>query len=95
MNLQAYSRALDVAMIEYHNERMASINRILKQLWKLVYTGTDTTSIEIQTNATEGVGHARRAFNYKLVQTKHGHTMDMKGRCSAGQKVRYIMIIDN
>ncbi|XP_076238617.1 DNA repair protein rad50 [Calliopsis andreniformis] len=93
LNLQAYSRALDIAMIEYHNERMASVNRIMKQLWKLVYTGTDTTSVEIQTNATEGIGSMRRTYNYKLVQTKHGHVIDMKGRCSAGQKVLASIII--
>ncbi|XP_076621911.1 DNA repair protein rad50 isoform X1 [Colletes latitarsis] len=92
-NLKAYSRALDIAMIEYHEERMATINRIIKKLWKLVYTGTDTTSIEIRTDATEGVGSKKRTYNYKLIQTKHGHELDMKGRCSAGQKVLASIII--
>lgn len=74
-------------MIQYHEERMATVNRIIKQLWKLVYTGTDTTSIEIRTDATEGIGGTKRTYNYKLIQMKHGHEIDMKGRCSAGQKV--------
>lgn len=74
-------------MIQYHEERMATVNRIIKQLWKLVYTGTDTTSIEIRTDATEGIGSTKRTYNYKLIQMKHGHEIDMKGRCSAGQKV--------
>lgn len=87
MNLKAYSKALDTAMIQYHEERMATVNRIMKQMWKLVYTGKDTTSIEIRTDATEGIGSTKRTYNYKLVQTKHGHEIDMKGRCSAGQKV--------
>lgn len=93
LNLNAYSKVLDVAMIEYHEERMSTINRIMKQMWKLVYTGTDTTSIEICTNVTGGLDTARRTYNYKLVQTKHGHELDMKGRCSAGQKVLASIII--
>lgn len=74
-------------MIEYHEERMATVNRIMKKLWKHVYKGTDTSSIQIRTEPTEGVGSNRRSYNYKLIQTKHGCEMDMKGRCSAGQRV--------
>ncbi|KZC06068.1 PREDICTED: DNA repair protein RAD50 [Dufourea novaeangliae] len=93
LNLKEYSNVLDTAMIRYHEERMLTINKIMKEMWKLVYTGTDTTSIEIRTNATEGVGTAKRTFNYKLVQLKHGREIDMKGRCSAGQKVLASIII--
>lgn len=74
-------------MIEYHEERMSTVNMIIKKLWKHVYKGTDTSSIEICTEPTEGVGSTRRSYNYKLIQTKHGCKMDMRGRCSAGQKV--------
>lgn len=77
-------------MIEYHEERMSTVNKIMKKLWKHVYKGTDTSSIEICTEPTEGVGSNRRSYNYKLIQTKHGCKMDMKGRCSAGQKVIHI-----
>jgi len=73
-------------MIEYHEERMSTVNKIMKKLWKHVYKGTDTSSIEICTEPTEH-GANRRNYNYKLIQTKHGCKMDMKGRCSAGQKV--------
>ncbi|KAG7189859.1 hypothetical protein KM043_017509 [Ampulex compressa] len=93
LNLKAYSKVLDSAMIEYHEERMATVNKIMKRLWKLVYTGTDTTSIQISTEATVGVGSSKRTYNYKLVQTKHGHDMDMRGRCSAGQRVLASIII--
>lgn len=74
-------------MIDYHEERMSTVNKIMRKLWKHVYQGTDTTSIEISTEATDGVGANRRSYNYKLIQTKHGCKMDMKGRCSAGQRV--------
>ena len=93
LNLKVYSQVLDVAMIKYHEERMATINKIIGQMWKLIYTGSDTTRIEIRTSATGGVGSARRTYNYKVVQTKHGHEIDMKGRCSAGQRVLASIII--
>lgn len=86
-NLKAYSQILDRAMIEYHEERMSSVNKIMKKMWRHVYKGTDTSCIQIRTEPTEGIGGTRRTYNYKLVQTKHGCEMDMKGRCSAGQKV--------
>lgn len=92
-NLKAYSQALDKAVIEYHEERMSTVNKIIKQMWRAVYTGSDTTSIEIRTDTTKSIGGAKRAYNYKLVQTKHGHDIDMKGRCSAGQRVLASIII--
>ncbi|KAG5322879.1 RAD50 protein, partial [Pseudoatta argentina] len=92
-NLKAYNKILDKAMIEYHEERMLTVNKIMKKLWKHVYKGTDTSSIEICTEPTDGVGSNRRSYNYKLIQTKHGCKMDMKGRCSAGQKVLASIII--
>lgn len=77
-------------MIEYHEERMSTVNKIMGKLWKHVYKGTDTSSIEICTEPTE-VSNNRRSYNYKLIQTKHGCKMDMKGRCSAGQKVNWYL----
>lgn len=79
-------------MIEYHEERMGTVNKIMSKLWKHIYKGTDTSSIEISTEHTENVGSNKRTYNYKLVQTKHGCKMDMRGRCSAGQKVRIELI---
>ncbi|XP_024893942.1 DNA repair protein RAD50 [Temnothorax curvispinosus] len=91
-NLKAYNKILDTAMIEYHEERMSTVNTIMRKLWKHVYKGTDTSSIEICTEPTEQ-GANKRNYNYKLIQTKHGCKMDMRGRCSAGQKVLASIII--
>ncbi|XP_076276381.1 DNA repair protein rad50 [Lasioglossum baleicum] len=93
LNLKSYGQALDKAVIEYHEERMSTVNKIIKQMWRVVYTGSDTTSIEIRTDTTKSIGGAKRTYNYKLVQTKHGHEIDMKGRCSAGQRVLASIII--
>ena len=91
-NLKIYSRILDASMIEYHEERMSTVNKIMDRMWRVVYKGNDTTSIQIRTNATEGTDSARRTYNYKLVQQKNGVEMDMKGRCSAGQRVNFVSI---
>ena len=76
-------------MIEYHEERMNTVNNLMSKLWGLVYKGQDTTSIQIHAHATtSGGAEKKRQFNYKLIQIKHGIEMDMRGRCSAGQKVK-------
>ncbi|KAI4479172.1 hypothetical protein M0804_011311 [Polistes exclamans] len=93
-DLRKYCKVLDAALMKYHKERMESVNKIIKTLWKAIYIGNDTTSIEIHTNDTIGTGSAtRRSYNYKLIQTKNGREMDMRGRCSAGQKVLASIII--
>ncbi|XP_043285323.1 DNA repair protein RAD50 [Venturia canescens] len=90
-DLTTYCKVLDKAMIEYHEERMATVNKSMKKLWDLIYTGTDTSSIQIRTEATTMAN--KRSFNYKFIQIKHGVEMDMKGRCSAGQKVLSSIIL--
>ncbi|XP_015182064.1 PREDICTED: DNA repair protein RAD50 [Polistes dominula] len=93
-DLRKYCKVLDAAMMKYHKERMESVNKIIKTLWNAIYIGNDTTCIEIRTNDTIGTGSAaRRSYNYKLVQMKNGMEMDMRGRCSAGQKVLASIII--
>lgn len=92
-DLKKYCKVLDAAMMKYHKERMATVNKIIKKLWKAIYIGNDTSSIEIRTNDTAGTASGRRSYNYKLVQIKNGREMDMRGRCSAGQKVLASIII--
>jgi len=47
-------------------------------------------------NVTYGIlegGSSRRQYNYRVVMVKNGVEMDMRGRCSAGQKVLASLII--
>ncbi|XP_012255537.2 DNA repair protein RAD50 [Athalia rosae] len=92
-DITLYITALDQAIIEYHEERMATVNKIILNLWELIYKGKDTTSIQIHTERTEGQSEKKRVYNYKVVQEKQKVTMDMKGHCSAGQKVLASIII--
>uniref|UniRef100_A0A0C9QJL4 Rad50_1 protein n=1 Tax=Fopius arisanus TaxID=64838 RepID=A0A0C9QJL4_9HYME len=93
-DVMTYTRVLDRATAEFHEERLNKINSAMKKLWKLIYSGNDTKSIQIRAEATSTTGATeRRQFNYKLVQVKHGIEMEMRGRCSAGQRVLASIIL--
>uniref|UniRef100_A0A6V7I671 Rad50/SbcC-type AAA domain-containing protein n=1 Tax=Bracon brevicornis TaxID=1563983 RepID=A0A6V7I671_9HYME len=93
-DMNTYAEALEETTSDYHQERLSKINSAMKRLWKLIYVGTDTTSIEIKAEPTVTNGKTdRRQFNYKLVQTKHDIEMEMRGRCSAGQRVLASIIL--
>lgn len=84
-DLQTYSQALDNAIIKYHSLKMDEINRILRELWNQTYKGTDIDGIEIKCDVTKQV--RGRSYNYRVVMYKKSSELDMRGRCSAGQKV--------
>uniref|UniRef100_A0A069DZS5 DNA repair protein RAD50 n=2 Tax=Panstrongylus megistus TaxID=65343 RepID=A0A069DZS5_9HEMI len=93
-DLNSYYKALDWAMMNYHKKRMEQINAIIRDLWRKVYSGNDIDTIEIKTEQEETVSaDKRRAYKYRVVQVKTGTELDMRGRCSAGQKVLACLII--
>ncbi|XP_034236601.1 DNA repair protein RAD50 [Thrips palmi] len=97
-DLQKYYNALDVAMQHFHRDRMASVNKLIRELWRLIYRGNDTDYIEIKTDesalgAASNASDKKRNYNYRVVQVKNGTEIDMRGRCSAGQKVLASLII--
>ena len=72
-----------------HLERMKGINQIIKDLWRATYKGNDIDYIEIKNDAQETMQGAdkRRSYNYRVVMMKNDSELEMRGRCSAGQKV--------
>ena len=95
-DLDKYYRALDWAIMQYHRDRMKIINRIVKELWRATYRGNDIDYIEIKTDENDGVSAGadkKKVYNYKVVMVKNEAEMDMRGRCSAGQKVLASLII--
>ena len=67
----------------------------MKELWKATYKGNDIDYIEIQTdeaNTTTGADK-RKVYNYRVVMIKNETELEMRGRCSAGQKVLASLII--
>ncbi|XP_014249009.1 DNA repair protein RAD50 [Cimex lectularius] len=93
-DLNIYYKALDWAMMSYHHKRIEHINSVIKELWRKIYCGNDIDTIEIKAEADQSASaEKRRQFKYRVVQVKNGTELDMRGRCSAGQKVLASLII--
>ncbi|KAM9185498.1 DNA repair protein RAD50 isoform 1-T1 [Mergus octosetaceus] len=94
-DLDTYYKALDKAIMTFHSMKMEEINKIIRDLWRNTYRGQDIEYIEIRSDADENVSAAdkRRSYNYRVVMIKGDIALDMRGRCSAGQKVLASLII--
>lgn len=90
-DLAKYAKALDNAIMTYHSMKMEEINRIIDELWKKTYTGTDVDTILIRSDNENARGN--RSYNYRVCMMKQDVELDMRGRCSAGQKVLASIII--
>ncbi|TPX26490.1 DNA repair protein rad50 [Coccidioides immitis] len=90
-DLGRYGGALDKAIMKYHSLKMEEINRIIEELWQKTYRGTDVDTILIRSDNENAKGN--RSYNYRVVMVKQDAEMDMRGRCSAGQKVLASIII--
>uniref|UniRef100_H3DLI5 RAD50 double strand break repair protein n=1 Tax=Tetraodon nigroviridis TaxID=99883 RepID=H3DLI5_TETNG len=94
-DLDLYYKALDQTIMKFHSMKMDEINKIVRDLWRSTYRGQDIEYIEIRSdlddNASAGV--KRRTYNYRVVMVKGDTALDMRGRCSAGQKVLASLII--
>jgi len=96
-DLNKYYIALDFAIMKYHKEKMKVVNKIIRELWRNTYRGNDIDYIEIKTTEDSEVAGAgadkKKVYNYRVVMVKNETEMDMRGRCSAGQKVLSSLII--
>ncbi|KAK3114419.1 DNA repair protein rad50 [Teratosphaeriaceae sp. CCFEE 6253] len=90
-DLGRFGGALDKAVMKYHSVKMEEINSIIDELWRKTYQGTDVDTILIKSES-ENV-RANKSYNYRVCMMKQDAEMDMRGRCSAGQKVLASIII--
>ncbi|KIW09030.1 uncharacterized protein PV09_00923 [Verruconis gallopava] len=90
-DLARYGGALDKAIMQYHSLKMEEINRIIDELWRNTYQGTDVDTIMIKSESE--TQRQNKSYNYRVVMIKQDAEMDMRGRCSAGQKVLASIII--
>ena len=79
--------------MKYHSLKMEEINRIIEELWKRTYQGTDVDTILIRSDSESVKLSTRSSYNYRVCMVKQDAEMDMRGRCSAGQKVLASIII--
>lgn len=87
-DLDRYYYALDRAIMQYHTMKIEEINKILKDLWQATYKGSDIDTIEIRAD-----NDGTKSYNYRVIMIKGDTELDMRGRCSAGQKVLASLII--
>ena len=90
-DLGQYSKALENAILQFHTLKMEHINQTIEELWKTTYQGTDVDTILIRSDNETARGN--RSYNYRVCMVKQDVEMDMRGRCSAGQKVLASIII--
>jgi DNA repair protein RAD50 len=90
-DLAQCGNAVDKAVMQFHSMKMAEVNRIAGELWQSTYQGTDIDTILIRSDNESSTG--KRNYNYRLCMVKQDTEMDMRGRCSAGQKVLASIII--
>uniref|UniRef100_A0A3Q0QSL8 RAD50 double strand break repair protein n=1 Tax=Amphilophus citrinellus TaxID=61819 RepID=A0A3Q0QSL8_AMPCI len=91
-DLKHYEEALDRAIVKFHSMKMDEINQNIRDLWRDTYRGQDIEYIEIRSEVDEK-SDGRRSYNYRVVMMKGDTAVDMRGRCSAGQKVLASLII--
>ena len=92
-DLQTYYVALDQAIMQFHSTKMSEINSCIKEIWMKTYSGSDIDTLKICSDQEIAANGTRKSYNYRVVMVKGGIEMDMKGRCSAGQKVLASIII--
>ena len=80
-DLGRYAGALDKAIMKYHTLKMEEINRIIDELWRRTYQGTDVDTILIRSDNEAAKGN--KSYNYRVCMVKQDAEMDMRGRCSA------------
>ncbi|KAL6293483.1 hypothetical protein ACE6H2_001625 [Prunus campanulata] len=89
-DLDRYYNALDKALMRFHTMKMEEINKIIRELWQQTYRGQDIDYICIHSDS-EGAG--TRSYSYKVLMQTGDAELEMRGRCSAGQKVLASLII--
>ena len=119
-DLDQYYKALDRALVRFHQKKMEDINKSIRELWTKTYKGEvtaaaaaaaaststaislltpshhlrqDIDNIEIKSEHEGEDSAGRRKQCYRVVMKKGDTTLDMRGRCSAGQKVLASLVI--
>ncbi|GLE09021.1 hypothetical protein PINS_up020548 [Pythium insidiosum] len=94
-DLDTYATALDRSLLQYHSKKVEEINSIIRSLWQITYKGQDIDTIELVSSeeSETGTSKATKSYHYRVVMKKGGALVDMRGRCSAGQKVLAALVI--
>ncbi|KAL3276523.1 hypothetical protein HHI36_011900 [Cryptolaemus montrouzieri] len=72
---------------------MVLINDRIRELWRNIYKGNDIDYIQIKAEDSKSTSNFRQTYDYRVIQVKNGIELEMRGRCSAGQRVLACLII--
>lgn len=93
-DLNKYRKCLDVSLIQFHTEKMSAVNVIIDELWRKVYNSTDITTIRIRSDAPSESTTKKVSYDYNVMMVhESGAEVEMRGRCSAGQKMLACLLI--
>ena len=80
--MQYHQSCRDKALQNFHTLKIREINKIIRELWQLIYKGQDIDSIEIESGvdvdgggggaaaATTTAAKNSRSYNYRVVMRK-------------------------
>jgi DNA repair protein RAD50 len=83
---------LDRALMKFHAFKLAEINKIIRDLWTIACKGEDVSRIKIVLGQ-ESESQTKRSCNYRVVMSKGSTDLDMREKCSAGQRVLASVVI--
>ena len=87
-DLEKCGQCLDKAIVEHHKTKLEELNGILFDLWNSTYQGGDIETIELRSDSKD-----LRTCGYSLYMIKGGVPVEMRGRCSAGQKTLASIVV--
>ncbi|KAJ4462581.1 putative DNA repair protein RAD50 [Paratrimastix pyriformis] len=98
-DLVKFQSALEKALMRFHSTKMSEVNHLIREIWQQTYQGHDIDYIEIKSDMekepkTAPTAKSRaRSYTYRVVMVKDKVELDMRGRCSAGQKELASLVI--
>ncbi|OAO15648.1 RAD50, DNA repair protein [Blastocystis sp. ATCC 50177/Nand II] len=90
-DLEKYMHAIEEALLQYHQSKIREINERIAELWMVTYQGKDIESIEVESKSV--VRGSKKSFEYAVYMVKNHSRLQMRSRCSAGQKALAALVI--
>lgn len=61
-DLSSFYNALECALMKFHKERMAVINKMVKEMWHSTYKGKDIDYVEVRADESAATGKNHPSF---------------------------------
>ncbi|OMJ81185.1 hypothetical protein SteCoe_18411 [Stentor coeruleus] len=84
-------KVLEKSIIAYHQQKIFQINEIIRQIWTETYKGDDIETIFISADPEKT--DKRTSFSYKICFKSRNSEIDMRGRCSSGQRMMASLVV--